>query len=76
MTSRVEGDEVLLNLYAGSEVNPAKFPKVNNVGAKAFSDCIRDPVTQAIIGKFGIAKFGQPLFFPDAGTVASASPNN
>lgn len=76
LTSLVEGDEVLLNLYSVSEVNPAKFPKVNNVGAKAFSDFIRDPDIQAIIGKFGIAKFGQPLFFPDAGTVASASPNN
>jgi len=76
LTSLLEGDEVLLNLYSVSEVNPAKFPKVNNVGAKAFSDFIRDPDIQAIIGKFGVAKFGQPLFFPDAGTVASASPNN
>lgn len=76
LTSLVEGDKVLLNLYSVSEVNPAKFPKVNHVGAKAFSDFIRDPEIQAIIGKFGIAKFGQPLFFPDAGTVASASPNN
>ena len=76
LTSLVEGDEVLLNLYSVSEVNPAKFPKANNVGARAFSDFIRDPDIQAIIGKFGIAKFGQPLFFPDAGTVASASPNN
>ncbi len=76
LTLLLEGDKVLLNLYSVSEVNPARFPKVNNVGAKAFSDFIRDPDTQAIIGKFGIAKFGQPLFFPDAGTVASAAPNN
>ena len=76
LTLLLEGDKVLLNLYSVSEVNPARFPKVNNVGAKAFSDFIRDPDTQAIIGKFGIARFGQPLFFPDAGTVASAAPNN
>ncbi|MCH7709150.1 MAG: substrate-binding domain-containing protein [Myxococcales bacterium] len=76
LTSLLEGDEVLLNLYSVSEVNPARFPKVNNVGARAFSDFIRDPDTQVIIGKFGIAKFGRPLFFPDADTVASASPNN
>ncbi len=76
LTSLLEGDEVLLNLYSVSEVNPARFPKVNNVGARAFSDFIRDPDTQAVIGKFGVAKFGQPLFFPDAGTVASAAPNN
>ena len=76
LTLLLEGDKVLLNLYSVSEVNPARFPKLNNVGAKAFSDFIRDPDTQAIIGKFGIARFGQPLFFPDAGTVASAAPNN
>jgi tungstate transport system substrate-binding protein len=76
LTSLVEGGKMLLNLYSVSEVNPARFPKVNNVGARAFSDFIRDPATQAIIGKFGIARFGRPLFFPDAGTVASAAPNN
>ncbi|HQI01525.1 MAG TPA: substrate-binding domain-containing protein, partial [Deltaproteobacteria bacterium] len=34
----VEGDKSLLNIYHVIEVNPAKFPKVNAAGAKAFSD--------------------------------------
>ena len=36
-------------------------------GAKAFADFMVAPATQEIIGKFGIDKFGSPLFFPDAG---------
>jgi len=63
----VEGEESLLNIYHVMQVNPEKFPKVNADGAKAFSDFMIDPKTQDKIGKFGIDKFGQPLFFPDAG---------
>jgi tungstate transport system substrate-binding protein len=62
----VEGDPALLNVYHVMVVNPAKFPKVNNAGAIAFADFITSPATQDVIGKFGVDKFGQPLFFPDA----------
>jgi len=34
----VEGDAILLNIYHVIEVNPAKWPKVNAAGAKAFAD--------------------------------------
>lgn len=63
----VEGDRVLLNIYHVIEVNPAKWPKVNSPGAKAFSDFIVSKGTQEIIRTFGVDKFGSPLFFPDAG---------
>jgi tungstate transport system substrate-binding protein len=63
----VEGDAILLNVYHVIEVNPAKWPKVNAAGAKAFSDFMVSPETQAVIKTFGIEKFGSPLFFPDAG---------
>jgi tungstate transport system substrate-binding protein len=62
-----EGDMSLLNIYHVIEVNPAKFPKVNALGAKAFSDFMVSNKTQADIGKFGVTKYGSPLFFPDAG---------
>jgi len=62
----VQGDPVLLNVYHVIQVNPEKFPKVNAEGAKAFSDFMVDTATQAIIAKYGLDKYGQPLFFADA----------
>jgi tungstate transport system substrate-binding protein len=62
-----EGDAVLLNIYHVIEVNLAKWPKVNSAGAKAFADFMVSRQTQDIIRKFGVEKYGSPLFFPDAG---------
>jgi tungstate transport system substrate-binding protein len=63
----VEGDAILLNIYHVIEVNPAKWPKVNVTGGKAFADFMVSKETQDIIKTFGVGKFGSPLFFPDAG---------
>ncbi len=63
----VEGDAILLNIYHVIEVNPAKWPKVNAPGAKAFADFMVFKETQSIIKTFGVDKFASPLFFPDAG---------
>jgi len=62
-----EGDAILLNVYHVIEVNPAKWPKVNVAGAKAFADFIVAKETQEVVKTFGVDKFGSPLFFPDAG---------
>lgn len=62
-----EGDAILLNIYHVIEVNPAKFPKVNTVGGKAFADFMVSKEAQDMIKTFGVDKFGSPLFFPDAG---------
>jgi tungstate transport system substrate-binding protein len=66
----VEGDRDLLNVYHVIVVNPAKGPKVNAEGAKAFAEFLVAPDTQKTIGGFGVEKFGAPLFFPDAGKKA------
>lgn len=63
----VEGDPLFLNVYSVMEVNPERFPRVNAAGAKAFSEFIRGREAQEIIRGFGVEKFGQPLFYPDAG---------
>jgi len=63
----VEGDAILLNIYHVIEVNPAKWPKVNAAGAKAFADFMVSKEVQEIVKTFGVEKFGSPLFFPDAG---------
>ena len=62
-----QGDTMLLNVYSVIPVNPVKFKKINAEGAKAFADFMVSRETQKIIGKFGVEKFGSPLFFPDAG---------
>jgi tungstate transport system substrate-binding protein len=66
----VEGDAALLNIYHVIEVNAEKWPKANAKGARAFADFMVSTETQAIIKKFGIDKYGSPLFFPDAGKKA------
>ena len=63
----VEGEKALLNIYHVMTVNQEKWPKVNFEGAKAFADFMVAPATQDIIKTFGVDKYGQPLFFPDAG---------
>ncbi len=62
----VEGNKTLLNVYHVITVSTDKWPKVNYDGAMAFLKFMTDPATQEVIGKFGLDKFGQPLFFPDA----------
>jgi tungstate transport system substrate-binding protein len=62
----VEGDPFLLNVYHVITVNPEKFPNVNLEGAKAFANFITSDEGQKVIADFGVDKFGQPLFFPDA----------
>lgn len=62
----------LLNIYHVMQVNPEKFPKeikakMNTAGARAFVEFMVAPETQKMIGQFGVDKFGQPLFYPDAG---------
>ncbi len=63
----VEGEPNLLNVYHVIEVSPARWPKVNAPGAKAFADFVVSKQGQELIGKFGVDQFGAPLFFPDAG---------
>lgn len=63
----VEGDAILLNIYHVIEVNGDMWPKVNAAGAKAFADFFVSKEAQDIIRTFGVAQFGSPLFFPDAG---------
>ncbi|MDD2421572.1 MAG: substrate-binding domain-containing protein [Heliobacteriaceae bacterium] len=63
----LEKEPALLNIYHVMDVNPEKFPKVNKDGAKAFNDFLISAEGQKIIKDFGVSKFGQPLFIPDAG---------
>ena len=62
----VEGNKTLLNVYHVITVHPDKWPQVNYDGAMAFAKFMTDPATQEVIGQFGVDKYGQQLFIPDA----------
>jgi tungstate transport system substrate-binding protein len=59
----VEGGKDLLNPY---HVIVVKDENGNKECAQEFSDWITSPQTQTEIGQFGVAKYGEPLFHPDA----------
>jgi tungstate transport system substrate-binding protein len=63
----LEGDPGLLNVYSVMEVNPDKFSLVNGPGGKAFADFMVSDEAQNVIKDFGVDKYGQALFTPDAG---------
>jgi len=60
-----EGDDALLNRYSLILVNPAKFPKVNAAGARAFFDFVLSKPAKEMVEKFGQDKYGKQLFFYD-----------
>ena len=61
-----EGDPVLLNIYHVITVNPDKSSMINVEGAQAFLEFMISDQAQEAIRTFGVDKYGQPLFFPDA----------
>jgi len=60
------GDDSLLNCYHIHLVSPAKHPHAKARQARALSAFFAAPKTQKLIGVFGRAKFGEPLFVADA----------
>jgi tungstate transport system substrate-binding protein len=58
----VEGDDILFNPYGVIPVTDA----TNMEGAQAFADWITSADGQAVIETYGVEKFGQPLFIPNA----------
>jgi tungstate transport system substrate-binding protein len=61
-----QGDNALLNIYHVIIVNHDKWPATNLDGATAFANYIVSPETQTLIASFGVDKYGQQLFIPDA----------
>jgi tungstate transport system substrate-binding protein len=58
----VEGDKALNNQYGVIVVTGAK----NEAGGQAFFDWILSPAGQEVIKTYGVEKYGQPLFIPNA----------
>ena len=62
----MEKDEDLLNYIAVIRVNPARFNRVNALGAQAFVDWLVSDEAQRLIQSFGVDRYGEPLFFPNS----------
>ena len=71
----LEGDAALYNVYHVIVVNPEKHSKVNAKAARDFAAFITSAETQAVIRDFGVDKYGEPLFVPEA-LVEGATPTN
>lgn len=64
---QLEGDPRFLNIYHVMQVNPERFGSLNESGAQAFVEFMVSDGAQALIGDFGVDRFGRQLFVPDAG---------
>lgn len=62
----VEKGTELRNQYGVIAVNPKIHKGVNYWGAEQFINWITSPEGQKVIGEYGVDKFGQPLFTPNA----------
>ena len=62
----VEGDASLLNPYGVIAISKDKYPNTNFEGANAFIDWMTSEKGQKMIGEYGVDKYGQQLFVPDA----------
>jgi tungstate transport system substrate-binding protein len=62
LTIAREGDKGLLNQYGVIVVTDAK----NSAGGQAFADWIVSADGQKVAGEYGVAKYGQQLFIPNA----------
>jgi len=62
----VQGEPLMQNVYHVIEVSPARWPRVNAGGARAFADFLVSPRAQELIGRFGVDSLGSALFTPDA----------
>ena len=63
----VDDDPALLNVYHVIDMTDGAGDEVNAEGARAFADWIVSEDAQERIGDFGIDRFGERLFTPDAG---------
>jgi tungstate transport system substrate-binding protein len=61
-----EGDDRLLNRYSVITLNPAKHPHLREREAQRLAEYLTSPAGQRAIGEFGVKRFGQALFTPEA----------
>jgi tungstate transport system substrate-binding protein len=70
----VQEGQDLLNVYSAIAVNSTTVPSANFTLAMNFIQWIVSPATQQIIADFGVADYGQGLFFPAVDILETESP--
>ena len=63
----VDQGDILLNIYSAMMINPEMYPDVNSTLAKEWINFLISDEIQDEIGSFGVAEYGQPLFYPAKG---------
>jgi tungstate transport system substrate-binding protein len=63
----LEGDDQLVNRYSVITINPERHPHIHHREATRFAEYLVSTSGQRAIGDFGVERFGQALFIPDAG---------
>lgn len=71
LSIQVEQAPDLLHLYHVIVANPAKGTWIDEAGARAFMGYLLGPEAQELIRGYGVERFGQPIFTPDAGRTES-----
>jgi tungstate transport system substrate-binding protein len=66
IVSEKDPSGILNNQYGVICVNPGKNASIQHDGAVEFRNWITSPEAQELIGAFGAARFGAPLFTPNA----------
>lgn len=61
-----EEDPAMFNQYGVIVVDPSKNTSINAEGALDFQTWMIGEAAQTLIGEFGVAEFGGPLFTPNA----------
>jgi len=60
----VQEDPLFLNVYAAIAINPDTTKVTNIDTANKFINWLISPEIQGVIGSYGKAEYGRPLFFP------------
>ncbi len=60
----------LRNVYSVLRIDPARFPKVRAAAARQLEAFLTSDEARRRIAKFGVARYGRPLFHPLAGELA------
>jgi tungstate transport system substrate-binding protein len=67
------GDPQLLNHYSVITINSSKHPHIQSKSAERLAEFLVSPSGQKLIGEFGVARWGSPLFTPHADSTRDRS---